>query len=88
MGLVRGKRPAHRADLGGVCLIYFLAVDACVLALVPEHRLEAVDAGVVAGLGLLAGGQEFHWDVADVDGRGCLDDGGRELVLGVLSGSP
>ena len=44
--------------------------------------------GVVAGLGLLSGSQELHRYVADVDGRGRMDDGGRELVLGVLSAVP
>ena len=83
----KGQSPARRADLGGVRLVYFLVVNACVLALVSEHRLEAVDTGVVAGLGLLSGGQELHWDVADVDGRGRMDDGGGETCAGRPFGS-
>ena len=62
--------------MGGKCLIYFLIVDACVLALVRQHRLEAVDTGVVAGLGVLSFCQQFDGYVADVDGRGGANDGG------------
>lgn len=55
------------------------------LALVFEHRLEAVDTGVVAGLGVVAFCQQFDGHVADIDGRGCAYDGSGELVLGVLT---
>ena len=55
--------------MGGKRLVDFLVVDACVLALVFEHRLEAVDTGVVAGLGVVALGQQFDGHVADIDGR-------------------
>ena len=85
----RGRQgPARRADLGRISLVYFLVVDACVLALVSEHRPEAVDAGVVAGLGLFSVGQELYGHIADVDGRGGAHDGGGELVLGILAAVP
>ena len=66
----RGRCPARRADLGGKRLAYFLVVDACVLALVCQHRLEAVDTGVVVGLGVVALGEQFDGHVADVHYRG------------------
>ena len=54
------------------------------LSIVPE----AVNAGIVAGLGLVAADQQLDRHVADADGRSRTDDVSREFVLGVLAAVP